>query len=250
MPVLSVAMPAHNEAENIVGVLTDAVAVLEAIEPDYEIVVVDDGSRDETANLVHQFAETHERVRLVRHPVNQGYGAAVWTGLTSSTGERRFFTDSDGQFKLDELRLLLAEMPPADFVAGYRTVRQDPLMRKLNGWGWTWLVNLLFGYAARDIDCAFKLMRGEVIESLPVQSRGATFSAELLVRARRAGFVFREVGVSHLPRTKGSPSGAKLHVIVRAFKELLLLWQELRSNPQPLVNREQVCPSPTAVGGG
>jgi glycosyltransferase involved in cell wall biosynthesis len=235
MPVLSVAMPAHNEAENIVDVLSDAVAVLERIEPDYEIVVVDDGSTDGTANLVHQFAETHERVRLVRHQVNQGYGAAVWTGLTSSAGDKRFFTDADGQFKLEELRLLLAEMPPADFVAGYRRVRQDPFMRKLNGWGWCWLVNSLFGYAARDIDCAFKLMRREVIESLPVKSRGATFSAELLVRARRAGFIFREVGVSHLPRTKGAPSGAKLKVIVRAFKELLLLWRELRSHPQPRI---------------
>ena len=238
-------MPAHNEAENIVGVLNEAVSVLESIEPDYEIVVVDDGSKDDTANLVHQFAETHDRVRLVRHPVNQGYGAAVWTGLTSSTGERRFFTDSDAQFKLDELRLLLREMPPADFVAGYRTERQDPWMRKLNGWGWTSLVNLLFGYAARDVDCAFKLMRREVIETLPVRSRGATFSAELLVRARRAGFVFREVGVTHLPRTKGSPSGAKLHVILRAFKELLLLWNELRAHPQPEADAAE--PRPAAL---
>jgi hypothetical protein len=88
---------------------------------------------------------------------------------------------------------------------------------------------------ARDIDCAFKLMRREVVESLPVQSRGATFSAELLMRARRAGFVVHEVGVSHLPRTKGVASGAKLHVIFRAFKELLRLWLGLRANPQPLV---------------
>lgn len=244
MPALSVAMPAHNEADNIIDVLSEAVGVLERIEPDYEIVVVDDGSRDNTANLVRQFAETHERVRLVRHPVNQGYGAAVWTGLTSSTGEKRFFTDSDAQFKLDELQLLLNEMPPADFVAGYRKVRQDTFMRRLNGKGWTGLVNLLFGYAARDVDCAFKLMCREVVEQLPVQSRGATFSAELLVRARRAGFVFREVGVSHLPRTKGSPSGAKLHVILRAFKELLKLWRELRAHPQAQLRRT---PEPDAA---
>ena len=240
MPALSLSMPAHNEAENILDVLNEAVTVLESIEPDYEIVVVDDGSKDNTANLVHAFAETHERVRLVRHPANQGYGAAVWTGLSSATGDRRFFTDSDAQFKLDELRLLLAEMPPADFVAGYRRVRRDPPLRKLNGWGWTSLVNLLFGYAARDVDCAFKLMRREVVDSLPVHSRGATFSAELLVRARRAGFVFREVGVTHLPRTKGSPSGAKLRVILRAFKELLLLWQHLRVHPQPVIRSTEV----------
>ena len=232
MPALSVAFPAHNEAENILGVLSEAVAVLDRIEPDYEIVVVDDGSKDGTGLLVEQFALTHKRVRLVTHGVNRGYGAAVWTGLTSSAGERRFFTDSDGQFKLEEIKLLLDQMPPADFVAGYRLDRQDPLARKLNGWGWTHLVNGLFGYAARDVDCAFKLMRREVVEALPVQSRGATFSAELLVRARHAGFVFREVGVTHLPRTKGIASGAKLKVILRAFKELLLLWKDLRDNPQ------------------
>jgi glycosyltransferase involved in cell wall biosynthesis len=231
-------MPAHNEAENIVGVLTEAVSVLESIEPDYEIVVVDDGSKDSTANLVRQFAETHERVRLVRHEVNQGYGAAVWTGLTSATGDKRFFTDSDAQFKLAEIRSLLEEMPPADFVVGYRKVRQDPFLRRLNGKGWTGLVNLLFGYVARDVDCAFKLMCREVVETLPVHSRGATFSAELLVRAKRAGFEMREVGVTHLPRTKGSPSGAKVKVIVRAFKELLLLWKDLRANPQAPVKQQ------------
>ena len=228
-------MPAHNEAGNIVGVLAEAVSVLEDLEPDYEIVVVDDGSRDGTPDLVRTFAAGNGRVRLVQHAVNQGYGAAVWTGLTTATGEKRFFTDADAQFKLEELRLMLAEMPPADFVAGYRKVRQDPWMRKLNGWGWTSLVNLLFGYAARDIDCAFKLMRREVVESLPVQSRGATFSAELLIRSRRAGFVFREVPVSHLPRTAGSPSGARLSVILRAFSELLQLWRELRRRPQPVL---------------
>ncbi len=239
MPALSVAFPAHNEAENIVDVLGDAVRVLEDIEPDYEIVVVDDGSRDDTGELVQHVAASNPRVRLVRHEVNQGYGAAVWTGLTSSTGELRFFTDSDGQFKLDELRLLLAEVPGADFVAGFRLERQDPPLRLLNGWGWTHLVNLLFGHAARDVDCAFKLMRRQVVESLPVRSRGATFSAELLIRARRAGFRFEEIGVTHLPRTKGNPSGAKLRVILRAFKELLALWIELRQHPQAVVKSSE-----------
>src|SRR5438093_1545220 len=103
MPQLSVAFPAFNEAESIVGVLGRAIEDLEGIEPDYEVVVVDDGSRDDTADLVRQFALDHPRVRLVSHERNQGYGAAVWTGLTSSTGEKRFFTDADGQFELEDL---------------------------------------------------------------------------------------------------------------------------------------------------
>jgi glycosyltransferase involved in cell wall biosynthesis len=233
MPALSVAFPAHNEAENIVEVLTDAVKVLEGIEPDYEIVVVDDGSKDGTGRLVSEFSEAHPRVRLVTHPVNQGYGAAVWSGLTSSTGDKRFFTDADGQFRLDELRLLLAQMPAADFVAGYRNPRRDKLIRLVYGWGWTHLINLVFGHAAQDVDCAFKLMRSEIVESCPVQSRGAMFSAELLIRARRAGFAFREVPITHLPRTKGTASGAHPRVILRAFRELLRVWMDLRAHPQP-----------------
>ncbi|MDE3076895.1 MAG: glycosyltransferase family 2 protein [Chloroflexota bacterium] len=233
MPALSVAFPAHNEAENIEDVLAAAVQALRNIEPDYEIVVVDDGSRDETAAHVLKCAQTNARVRLVQHEVNRGYGAAVWTGLTASRGDMLFYTDADGQFRLEELPLLVAEMPPADMVIGYRRHRQDPWLRRLNGWGWTSLVNALFGHAARDVDCAFKLMRREVVEALPVKSRGATFSAELLVRARRAGYVVHEVGVTHLPRLKGTPSGAKPAVIVRAFKELVILWRELQLHPQP-----------------
>src|SRR5262249_28651376 len=105
-------------------------------------------------------------------------------------------------------------------------------MRRLNGWGWTHLVNLVFGHAADDVDCAFKLMTREVVESLPVQSRGAMFSAELLVRARRAGVVFREVGVTHLPRTKGTASGAGRRCVSGASRVLLGVWKGLRLPPR------------------
>ena len=235
MPALSVAFPAYNEAPNIERVLLRAVAVLPSIEPDYEIVVVDDGSADATAALVAEVGGRYPRVRLVRHEANRGYGAAVWTGLTASTGEQRFFTDADGQFVLEELRLLRDHLDAADMVIGYRRRRQDPWPRRLNGWGWSALVNMLFGYTARDVDCAFKLMRRQVVETLPVHSRGATFSAELLVKARQAGYRVAEVGVTHLPRRLGSASGARPAVIARAFWELVALRREVRGGlPPPL----------------
>jgi hypothetical protein len=157
----------------------------------------------------------------------------VWSGLNNASKELIFFTDADRQFDLNEITKLLAKIEQADLVVGYRKPRRDPLLRRLNGKGWSHLVTLLFGYTARDIDCAFKLMRRQVVEQLraELQSGGATFSAEFLVRAKRAGFRIVEVPiVGHRPRRAGNPTGAKPAVIVRAFKELLQfrlqLWRE------------------------
>ena len=236
MKSISVAMPAYNEAENIAAMVEDVIQVLDTLTDDYEVIVVDDGSRDGTAEVVKSLEERYPVVRLVQHQVNQGYGAAVFSGLASATRELVFFTDSDRQFDLREIEKLLAHIDQADLVVGYRAPRRDPFMRKLNGWGWSGLVTLLFGYTARDIDCAFKLMRRKVITRLQdeVQSRGATFSAEFLVRAKRAGFRIREVPLrGHRPRVAGSPTGARLDVILRAFKELLqfriALWRKGRT---------------------
>jgi glycosyltransferase involved in cell wall biosynthesis len=233
MQSITVAMPAYNEAENIQAMVESVIPVMDALTDDYEVIVVDDGSRDGTSNVVKSLEQRYPQVRLVQHEVNQGYGAAVFSGLTSASKELVFFTDSDRQFDLRELEKLLDQIDQADLVVGHRAPRRDPFMRKLNGWGWSMLVTLLFGYTARDIDCAFKLMRRTVIERLKdeVASRGATFSAEFLVRAKRAGFRIREVPIhGHRPRVAGNPTGARFDVILRAFKELLRfrlsLWRE------------------------
>jgi glycosyltransferase involved in cell wall biosynthesis len=233
MKSIAVAMPAYNEAENIEAMVEDVVRVVDTLTDDYEVIVVDDGSRDGTCQVVKALEERYPQVRLVQHEVNQGYGAAVFSGLTSATKELVFFTDADRQFDLSEIEKLLEHIDQAELVVGYREPRRDPFMRKLNGWGWSGLVTVLFGYTARDIDCAFKLMRREVVTRLKdeVRSRGATFSAEFLVRAKRAGFSIREVPIhGHRPRVAGSPTGARLDVILRAFKELvqvrLALWRE------------------------
>jgi hypothetical protein len=130
---------------------------------------------------------------------------------------------------MHEINKLLPYIDRADLVIGYRAKRQDPFHRRLNGWGWNMVVALFFGYTARDVDCAFKLFKREVLNHIHILSRGAAFSAEFLIRARRAGYRVVEVPVTHLPRTAGSPTGARLHVIVRAFRELfrvrLAMWR-------------------------
>ena len=238
MKSITVSMPAYNEAENIEPMVEDVIQVISGLVDDYEVIVVDDGSRDGTGELVRSLAQRYPQVRLVQHEVNQGYGAGVFSGLINASKELVFFTDADRQFDLREIEKLLDLIDQADLVVGYRSPRRDPFMRRLNGKGWSFLVTLLFGYTARDIDCAFKLMRRTVITTIQedVKSRGATMSAEFLVRAKRGGFSIREVALNgHRPRVAGSQTGARLDVILRAFKELIQfrigLWREGRAAP-------------------
>ncbi len=226
-------MPAYNEELNLPGMIKDVVDVLRTRTSDFEIVVTNDGSKDRTGEVLRQLAEQYPQLRPIDHPVNQGYGAAVYTAITNASKDLIFFTDSDRQFRLEEIDRLLPHIDAADMVVGFRAPRRDPPLRVLFGKGWSGLVTVLFGYTARDIDCAFKLFRRQVIVTVgpQIQSRGATFSAEFLVRAKRAGFSIKEVPVSHLPRTAGSPTGAKPHVILRAFRELWRFRTQLWRKP-------------------
>ena len=232
---ISVALPAYNEEENIRPMVLEVVEVFAGLVAggqvsDYEVIVVNDGSKDNTAQAVEALSSEISTVRLVNHEVNKGYGAAVYTGFVSARKDLVFLTDSDKQFDVSEIVKLLPLMDEADLVAGYRAPRRDPFKRRLFGMGWSALVTVLFGYTVRDVDCAFKLFRREIIESIDVESRGATFSAEFLVRAKRKGYRFKEVPVTHLPRVAGTQTGAKMYVILRAFRELIRfrwqLWQE------------------------
>ena len=232
MPSISLVMPAYNEADNIEPMVAEATPALEANADGHEIIVVDDGSADETAAVTRRVMESYPNVRLVEHPVNQGFGAAVFSGFTSAEKDWIFYTDADRQFVLSELDRFVPYMDEADLIAGYRAPRRDPFMRVFYGKGWSALCTLMFGYTVRDVDCGFKLFRREIIESLAPQiaSRGATFSIEWLVRAKRAGYRFVELPVTHQPRVAGSQTGANIDVIVRAFRELvqvrLQLWRE------------------------
>lgn len=235
-PELSLVFPARDEEGNLGALLDAALETAARFAGDFEVLVVDDGSRDGSAALVRRRADADPRIRLVRHSAPRGYGAALRTGLRGARGERVFFSDADLQFDLAELGTLLAHAGDADVVAGYRAPRRDPWPRRLLAGGWGLLVGVLFALPVRDIDCAFKLFHRRVLDSVPLASLGAFVNTELLVRARSAGFRIRQVPVTHHPRRHGRQSGARPRVILRAIVELASLYRELR-RPDPALAR-------------
>ncbi len=237
MPSISTVLPAYNEEGNIVRTVTAVIKVMKEITPDYEIIVVDDGSRDRTASVILELAQQHPTVRLVRHPVNLGYGSALASGFAAATKDIIFFTDGDNQFDVSEVTKFVPYISNSDLVIGYRSPRKDPLHRRLYGRGWNALGNFIFGYTARDVDCAFKLFNRQILDYIHIGSRGATFSLEFLVRSRLQGFRITELSVKHLPRLAGKPTGARLDVILRAFKELIRFRQQLVSERKEALSK-------------
>lgn len=229
MKSLSVVMPAYNEEQNVEPMIENVIKTFSPLVKDFEVIIVNDGSRDRTGEKILGVAAREPRVRMVPHEKNLGYGAALYDGFVAAKKEWVFMTDSDRQFKLSEFSKLAPFATEADLVVGYRSPRSDPFHRRLYGWGWNSLVMILFGYTARDVDCAFKLFKREIMNRITIDSRGATFSAEFLVRAKRKGYRIKEVPVSHLPRPAGKPTGARIDVITRAFRELvrvrMALWR-------------------------
>ena len=225
---ISVFFPCYNEQDNLVRVVKQALGVLEKLKADFEIIIVDDGSSDSTGQIADELAGQDERVKVVHHRTNLGYGAALQSGFKAATKELVFYTDGDGQFDINEMPPLLGLMEQYDIVSCYRLNRQDNLIRKINGWCWTKLVCLLFSMKIRDIDCAFKLYKREVFDNIKLISTGALIDAEILARAVHKGYRVTQQGIHHYPRTAGAQTGANLRVILRAFKELLRLRSQIR----------------------
>jgi len=225
---ISVFFPCYNEQDNIARVVKQALTVLEKLNADFEVIIVDDGSTDGTGQIAEEIAGQKGRVKVVHHRTNLGYGAALQSGFKAATKELVFYTDGDGQFDINEMPPLLPLMEQYDIVSCYRLNRQDNLIRKINGWCWTKLVCRLFGMKIRDIDCAFKLYKREIFDNIKLVSTGALIDAEILARAVRRGYRITQRGIHHYPRTAGSQTGAKLRVILRAFKELLKLRNQIR----------------------
>ncbi len=225
---LSVIMPAHNEEAAIAVTVHEVVATLMRWLVDFEVIIVNDGSKDSTRSIVEEIAAHDSRVRVINHAVNQGYGAALVSGFEAITKELAFFMDSDGQFDIADLECFFSLINDYDAVLGYRINRQDTWMRKLNAWGWKILVRIVFGLHVRDVDCAFKLYRATFFYEHRLETRGAMINAEILYKFTRAGYTYTQLGVHHLPRRGGRATGAKPAVIARAFREMFIYARKWR----------------------
>jgi cellulose synthase/poly-beta-1,6-N-acetylglucosamine synthase-like glycosyltransferase len=228
---ISIVLPAYNEAENIAITVATVVSTLSDIAPNFEIIIVDDGSKDATGAIADELAAADARVRVIHNRPNRGYGGALRAGFDAAAKEWTFFMDADGQFDITDIRDLITPMEAgqAQVALGYRAHRADPPLRKLNAWAWKSMVSILFGLRVRDIDCAFKLMPTALLRRAAIESTGAMINTEFLAKFQRMGATMAQVPVQHLPRAKGTATGAKIGVILRAFRELFALAGRLRS---------------------
>ncbi|RJQ24519.1 glycosyltransferase family 2 protein [Candidatus Parcubacteria bacterium] len=227
---LSVFFPVYNEEKNISVTVEKAVAVLKKLPlKEYEIILVDDGSKDSTPQVVDELARTYKFTRAV-HQENGGYGMALRTGFSNAKYDWIVYTDADGQFDFSQVTKLLDKIESADVVYGYRIKRNDNLVRIVAGWGWKMTTKVLFGVPVKDVDCGFKIVNKKVLDKIsPLQStRGGMINAELVVKARKAGFKIDQVGVDHFPRMSGRSTGVNFKVIVQSYLDLFKLWYKIR----------------------
>lgn len=226
---ITVFFPCYNEQDNVEKTTKKTVEVLENIKADYEIIIVNDGSADNTKQIAESLAQGNNRIKVINHAVNRGYGGALQSGYRAASKKYVFYTDGDGQFDISEMPSLIHLMDQFDIVTCYRLDRKDNISRKLNAFAWTKLVCFLFKMKIRDIDCAFKLFKTDIFKNIDMVSNGALIDTEVLARATKAGYKITQVGVHHFPRTAGTQTGANFKVILRAFSELFKLYREIKN---------------------
>lgn len=236
LPALSIVLPCYNEEANIGPMVSTLASCAPAVASDLELVVVDDGSWDNTSHAVEEakrrLAQDSLSIVVVRHNKNLGYGAALKSGFRAATHPLVFTTDGDDQFDLAQLPAFVSQHTPGSVLVGYRAPRADrSFFRTLNGRGWTWLTNRTLKLGVRDVNCAFKLFPRDFLDAIPMTSRGATIDAELLYEARLRGFQIIELPVRHRARRHGEASGANPRVIGRALLELAQLLRRGRIAP-------------------
>lgn len=225
---LSVFFPTFNEEENVSHLLEQALKYIPTFADKYELIIVDDGSEDNTKAIAQSLAEKNNHIRVVSHPENLGYGAALKTGIKAAKYEWVFFTDADLQFNFAELKDFLTFTDSYDAIIGFRKSRAEGFGRARNAYLFKLFINLLFRVHVKDIDCAFKLFKTSLMQSITLDSNGAFISAELLYKLKKNHVKFKQLPVTHYPRLRGNPTGAKLNVIFRAGFDALQLYFSIK----------------------
>jgi glycosyltransferase involved in cell wall biosynthesis len=221
---ISIVLPAYNEDESLPVAVDRALEVVPDLVSDLEVIVVDDGSTDGTREVALELMrEHHPTVRLAVHPTNQGYGAALRTGFTLARFDLVFYTDSDNQFDISDLRHFLPLMGEYDLIVGFRVYRYDAVLRSILSWIYNRIVRILFRVRVRDVDCSFKLFRREVLDSIVVESDDFFVDAELVAKARRWNFRLLEKGVRHYPRQAGETTVRPSHILT-TLRRIALMW--------------------------
>ena len=221
---LSLILPCYNEEENVEKTVLDVIAWFKEDGIDGEVIAVDDGSSDRTAEVLRKLEKEHPQLKVVMHSKNLGYGSAVRSGLDAGTKEWLAYMDSDGQFRPTDFRKLLPHTDKFEIVTGRRLKRADPLVRKLNAKLFAMLNVIVLGIWVRDINCAMKIFKRSIWKTVrPEFSTGALFNAEVFYRAKQHSISWKQDFVNHYPRLHGKQTGANPFVILKMFRDLVQL---------------------------
>jgi glycosyltransferase involved in cell wall biosynthesis len=244
-PSISVFFPCYNDAATIGALVLDVEAVLRGLTDDYQIIVVNDGSRDTSAEVLRELQTRVDSLEVVTHAVNSGYGAALRSGFAHATKELIFYTDGDGQYDVKELPLLLVLLSDdVDFVNGIKMTRQDPAYRVFVGNLHKFLTRWMLWLPVIDVDCDFRLIRKSIIDRIRLTSSSGSICAELVKKSERAGAGFREVSVHHYARQSGESQFFTPAKIIRTYVDLTRLWIRLmildrgNSRQSPVAGRQ------------
>jgi glycosyltransferase involved in cell wall biosynthesis len=225
---LSVFFPAFNDEDSIARLIHEALEVAQRITNDYEVIVVNDGSSDGTAAALNDLASREPRLRVIHHPRNRGYGGALRSGFESATKDLIFYTDGDGQYDVREMaNLAPLMMEDVDVVNGYKIRRSDSRRRIVLGAVYKFLARLMFGLPIRDVDCDFRLMRREAIQSVTLTSTSGVICTEMIYKLSRAGYRFAETPVHHYQRLHGQSQFFTLRRVAKTGYDFFKLWLKL-----------------------
>lgn len=228
---LSVFLPCYNEGKNLNKTAQKTLHVLNSLGlKRYELIVVNDGSSDQTGKIADDLAQKNSHIQVIHHRQNQGYGAALKSGFYGAKFDPIVYIDADGQFDFSEINKFIDKLDTTDLVIGYRIKRSDHWLRLLFAKGWALSLYLFFGLKLKDVDCGFKMVKKKVLQKIPhLQStRGGMINAELAIKTQKSGFRIAQVGVNHYPRIAGTPTGVKPKVIIQSYIDLFKLWREIK----------------------